>query len=50
MKQLLIITAAFIVAGCQPKQEQTTAIIYPPAKTVDSSDVFYGIKVLDPYR
>ncbi|MEO6837128.1 MAG: prolyl oligopeptidase family serine peptidase [Ginsengibacter sp.] len=50
MKQLLIITAAFIVAGCQSKHEQTTAITYPTSKTVDSADVFYGIKVPDPYR
>ena len=50
MKQLLIITAAFIIAGCQSKQQQTTAINYPTAKTVDSADVFYGIKVPDPYR
>ena len=50
MKQLLIITAALIVAGCQSNQKQTTAITYPTAKTVDSADVFYGIKVPDPYR
>ena len=44
----LAITA--LVAGCQSNTKQGTAISYPQAATVDSADVFFGVKVLDPYR
>src|ERR1700678_648386 len=39
-----------LVAGCQSNTKQDTAISYPQAATVASADVFFGVKVLDPYR
>jgi prolyl oligopeptidase len=39
-----------LVAGCQSNTKQETAISYPQASTVDSADVFFGVKVPDPYR
>ncbi len=39
-----------LAAGCQSNSKQETAISYPQAATVDSADVFFGVKVPDPYR
>ncbi len=39
-----------MLAGCQSNTKQETAITYPQAATVDSADVFFGVKVPDPYR
>ncbi len=50
MKLLLPVTAALLIAGCNAGNQQRTALIYPSAKTVDSSDTYFGIKVADPYR
>src|SRR5580698_10411317 len=38
-----------LVTGCQSNPKQETAVSYPQAATVDSADVFFGVKVLDPY-
>lgn len=50
MKQFLIFATLLALAGCQPHSKEAAAIHYPEAKTVDSQDVYYGIKVADPYR
>lgn len=39
-----------LLAGCASSSKQTSRLNYPAAKTVDSADVFYGIRVPDPYR
>ena len=44
------VALAALAAGCQSNIKQETAISYPQAATVDSADVFFGVKVLDPYR
>ncbi|HEY5464485.1 MAG TPA: prolyl oligopeptidase family serine peptidase [Hanamia sp.] len=50
MKRLVIIASALLIAGCHSGTQKAANIIYPATKTVDSSDIFYGIKVADPYR
>lgn len=50
MKRLFWIAVIFGFIGCQSGQQAATSINYPKAKTVDSADVYYGIRVPDPYR
>ena len=50
MKQLLIITGILVFTACNSSAQKNAAISYAATKTVDSADVFYGIKVPDPYR
>src|SRR5271154_1736446 len=50
MKRLVILASALIAAGCHSAPQKTANIIYPATKTVDSSDIFYGTNVPDPYR
>jgi len=47
--RLALATMVFM-AGCQTQNEKATTIVYPPALTVDSADVFFGTRVPDPYR
>ncbi|HVB03576.1 MAG TPA: prolyl oligopeptidase family serine peptidase [Chitinophagaceae bacterium] len=41
--------AALFLIGCS-SIHQKKLLIYPDTKTVDSSDLFFGVKVPDPYR
>lgn len=52
MKRIALITAAATIAACttETKMEQKTAINYPETKKVDTTDVYFGTSVADPYR
>jgi|ADGO01.1.fsa_nt_gi prolyl oligopeptidase (EC:3.4.21.26). Serine peptidase. MEROPS family S09A len=44
-----IIVLAAIIISCKPA-EQRPAIVYPVSKKVDTTDVYFGVEVKDPYR
>ncbi len=41
---------AGLTTGCRSDKEKETAIVYPRAPTVDSTDTYFGARVADPYR
>jgi prolyl oligopeptidase len=49
MKKLIIILLAGIIfTGC--KKEPLMTVTYPETKKVDSTDVYFGTEIKDPYR
>lgn len=50
MKQLIaILLAGIVLTGCK-KEEPFMTVTYPETKKVDSTDVYFGTEVKDPYR
>lgn len=44
---LILLITAMALTACEPKQEK---INYPETKKVDTTDVYFGVSVADPYR
>lgn len=38
------------LASCTPSNEKAQSMLYPPTKKVDTTDVYFGTSVPDPYR
>ncbi len=47
MKKVTILLSGIMVVACTPKQPKLT---YPEAARVDTTDVYFGTQVSDPYR
>jgi prolyl oligopeptidase len=50
MQRACIAAAFLILAGCNAVRRENQTIRYPATKAVDSADIFYGIRIPDPYR
>jgi len=48
-KIVFILGIAIILASCKPIAKKET-MKYPPTKKVDTTDIYFGTKVADPYR
>lgn len=44
---LILLITAMILTACKPKEEK---ISYPETKKVDTTDIYFGVSIADPYR
>ena len=50
MKRLIYLLAVPLIWSCQPQEQQKANLTYPETKKVDTTDVYFGTEVSDPYR
>lgn len=50
MKKLTYLLAILLLWSCQPQEQQKANLTYPETKKVDTTDVYFGTEVPDPYR
>ncbi|MEQ9466298.1 MAG: prolyl oligopeptidase family serine peptidase [Ekhidna sp.] len=50
MKKLTYLLVIPILWSCQPEEKQAANLNYPETKKVDTTDVYFGTEVPDPYR
>ena len=50
MKKLTYLLAILLLWSCQPQEQKQTNLTYPETKKVDTTDVYFGTEVPDPYR
>ncbi len=50
MKKLTYLLAIPLLWNCSPNEKQATNLNYPDTKKVDTTDVYFGTEVPDPYR
>jgi prolyl oligopeptidase len=50
MKKLTYLLVITLLWACQPQEKQSANLNYPETKKVDTTDVYFGTEVPDPYR
>ncbi|WP_425392823.1 prolyl oligopeptidase family serine peptidase [Ekhidna sp.] len=50
MKKLLLPFTISFLWACQPQEKQTANLDYPDTDKVDTTDIYFGTEVPDPYR
>ena len=50
MKKLTYLLAILLLWSCQPQEQKQTNLTYPETKKVDTTDIYFGTEVPDPYR
>lgn len=50
MKRLTFLLVLPLLWACQPQEKKVSNLNYPKAKKVDTTDVYFGKEVPDPYR
>ena len=50
MKKLTLLLAIPLLWACQPQEQESVNLNYPDTRKVDTTDVYFGKEVPDPYR
>ncbi|WP_424962179.1 prolyl oligopeptidase family serine peptidase [Ekhidna sp.] len=50
MKKLTYLLAIIILWACQPQEKQAANLDYPETKKIDTTDIYFGTEIPDPYR
>ncbi|WP_370090086.1 prolyl oligopeptidase family protein [Ekhidna sp.] len=50
MKKLTYLVAIALLWACQPQERQALDLNYPETKKTDTTDIYFGTEVSDPYR
>jgi len=50
MKKLIYVLIIVCFWSCQQQEQQSVSLIYPETQKVDTTDMYFGTEVADPYR